>query len=167
MAHEIFMVPVDEVSPNPFAPPCSPEIMEADLDKIESAEKWANTWGSACGCDKIIIDTVVIMLDTGTRQLVFYPTMEQVRIRWPRAVPTTWWLLLQTDNKLDALLFDKLATCAKHFHPYVFDEEHCKKFALAFLLLVRDEMRNYNVEEFRRQSEVYDAFAAGAGPIMG
>ena len=74
---------------------------------------------------------------------------------------------MQTDNDLDAMLFDKLATCEEHFHPYVLDEEHCKKFALAFLRLVRDEMRDYNVELFHQQAEAYDAFAAGAGPVVG
>ena len=162
-----FMVHIDDVSENPFAPPCSPEIMEAELVKIESAEKWANAGGSARWCNKIIIDTVVMMLEIGTQNWVFYPTMEEMRLTWPRATPTTWWLLLQTDNDLDAMLFDKLATCEEHFHPYVLDEEHCKKFALAFLRLVRDEMRDYNVELFRQQADAYDAFAAGAGPILG
>ena len=167
MAHEIFMVPVDEVSPNPFAPPCSPEIMEADLDKIESAEKWANTWGSARGCDKTIIELVVMILEIGAPHWGFNPTLEKVRIKWPSATPTTWWLLMQSDNNLDAMLFDKLATCVEHFHPYVLDEEHCKKFARASLALVRDEMRDYSMELFRQQADEYDAFAAGAGPIMG
>jgi hypothetical protein len=167
MAHEIVMLSPDEVLPNPFAPPCSPEIMEELLDTIESAEKWANTWGSARGCDKIIIDMVVMILEIGTHHWGFKPTLEKVRIRWPSATPTTWWLLMQSDNNLDAMLFDKLATCAEHFHPYVMVKKHCKKFALGSLALVRDEMRDYNVGLFSRQAEEYDAFAAGAGPIIG
>jgi hypothetical protein len=54
------------------------------------------------------------------------------------------------------VLFDKLATCAEHFHPYVLDEEHSKKFALAFLQRVRDEMRDYNVKMFSQQAELSD-----------
>ena len=167
MTHEIFMVSPDEVLPNPFAPPCNQEIMKADLDKIESAEKWANTWGSVRGYDKIIIDMVVMILEIGTPQWGFNPSLEKVRMKWPSATPTTWWLLMQSDNNLDAMLFDRLADCAKHFHPYVMVKKHCKKFALGSLALVRDEMREYNKELFRQQADTYDAFAAGAGPIMG
>ena len=167
MAHEIFMVSPDEVLPNPFAPPCSPEIMEADLDKIESAEKWANTWGSASGCNQTIIDYVVMILEIGTPQWGFSPTLEKVRMVWPKATPTTWWLLMQSDNKFDAMLFDRLADCAKYFHPYVMTKKHCKKFALGSLAFVRDEMRVCNNSLFGQQASAYDAFAAGAGPIMG
>ena len=46
-------------------------------------------------------------------------------------------------------------------------KKHRKKFALGSLALVRDEMREYNKELFGQQASAYDAFAAGAGPIMG
>ena len=141
--------------------------MEGLLDTIESAEKWANTWGSARGCNKNIIDMVVMILEIGTPHWGFNPTLEDVRIRWPNATPTTWWLLMQSDNDLDAMLFDKLAICAEYFHPYVLDEEHCIKFARGSLALVRDEMQEYSVELFGQNEAAYDAYAAGAGPIMG
>ena len=167
MANEIFMVSPDEVLPNPFAPPCNPEIMEGLLDTIESAEKWANTWGSACGCDKTIIDLVVMILEIGAPHWGFSPTLEKVRMVWPKATPTTWWLLMQSDNNLDAMLFDRLADCAKYFHPYVMTKKHCKKFARGSLAFVRDEMVVCNNSLFSQQAAAYDAVAAGAGPILG
>ena len=67
MAHEILAVSPDEVSENPFSAPCSPQIMDAELIKIGSAEQWANTWGSKCGRSQIIIDTVAMMVNVGTQ----------------------------------------------------------------------------------------------------
>ena len=167
MAHEIIMVRGDEVGPNPFSAPVSPEIMEAELVRIESAEKWAKEFGQACGCQRYIVDAVAQLINIGTSKWGFYPTMEKVLRHWPRATPATWWIMLEVDNNSDGVLFNKLAACAQHFHPYVLNEEHCEKFALALLQLVRDEMLEYAAERYRQQQEAYDAYAAGAGPIMG
>ena len=167
MAHEILAVSPDEVSENPFSAPCSPQIMDEELTKIGSAEQWANTWGSKCGCSQIIIDTVAMMVNVGTQHWGFYPRMEKVLLHWPRATPATWWLMLETDNDVHAVLFDKLKTCAEHFHPYVLNEEHCVKYALAFLKLVRDEMRDHNAEMFSERAAAFDSFQAGAGRIDG
>ena len=117
MAREIFAVPLDEVSQNPFAAPCSPESIDAELMRIESAEKWAATWGAVCGCSAIIVGTVAYVVNEGTQHWQFYPEMEKVLLRWPRATPATWWLMLETDNNTDAVLFSKLATAVEHFHP--------------------------------------------------
>jgi hypothetical protein len=167
MAHEIIMVPVDEVGPNPFTAPVTPEIMAAELVRIESAEKWANEWGALVVCNQYVIDSVAALINTGTSKWGFYPTMEQVLLHWPTATPATWWIMLEVDNNADALLFDKLAAYAQHFHPYVLNKEHCEKYAVAFLRHVRDEMRDESMRLFSEQTAAHDAYAAGAGPIMG
>jgi len=159
---------LDEVFENPFAPPCSPESIGAELMRVESAEKWAATWGAVCGCSVIIVGKVACVVNQGTqRWQFFYPEMEGILFAYPRATPATAWLMLETENNADTVLFSKLATAVEHFHPYVLNEEYGAMFAEQLLVLVRDQMQDYRLEEFRRNASALDAFEAGAGCIDG
>jgi len=167
MSHKILAVSLDEVLENPFAPPCSQKNMDAELMRIESAEKLAATWGAVCGCSAIIVGKVACVVNQGTQRCQFYPEMERILVAFPRATPATAWLMLETENNADAVLFSKLATAVEHFHPYVLNEEYGAMFAEPLLALVRDKMQEYRLEEFRRNASAFDAFQARVGRIDG
>ena len=52
-------------------------------------------------------------------------------------------------------------------HPFVWNEETTRAWAVAFLQAVKDEMTEEGVQWLREQFEAYDDYAGGAGPIAG
>ena len=93
--------------------------------------------------------------------------MEKVYSLSPGATPVTWWIYLNADNNKDKELYAKLAICAQDFHPFVWNEETTRDWAVAFLQAVKDEMIVESVHWMHEQQRAYDAHTAGAGPIMG
>ena len=75
--------------------------------------------------------------------------------------------MLYNENNEDQKLFNKLADCAKYFHPYVWTAETRQTMAFGFLRSTANQMEKEGVQEMIRQFDAFDAVAAGAGPIDG
>ena len=164
MAGEIVRVPRDLFRQNPFAPQCTKETMMADLAKIGTVKKWTEKFGLMCGHDANITDNVARLLTEGVKKWDEEDPLTQVA---PGATPATWWIYLNADNNMDKMLYSKLAECAQDFHPFVWNEETTRAWAVAFLQAVKVEMTEESVQWLHKQQQVYDAYTAGAGPIAG
>ena len=167
MAGEIVRVPRDLVRQNPFAPQCTKESMMADLAKIGTVKQWTEKFGRMFGHDASITDNVARLLTEGVSQWNFKPTMEVINNIYPEATPATWWIFMYADNKADKQLYSKLAECAQDFHPFVWNEETTRAWAVAYLRAVHDEMTEEGVQEMMEHMRAYDALALGAGRIDG
>ena len=164
MAGEIVWVPRELVRQNPFAPQCTQETMMADLAEIGTVKQWTEKFGRMFGHDASITDNVARLLIEGVKQWDEEDPLTQVA---PGATPVTWWIYLNADNNMDKMLYSKLAECAQDFHPFVWNEETTRAWAVAFLQAVKDEMVQESVQWLHKQQQAYDAYAAGAGPVAG
>ena len=90
-----------------------------------------------------------------------------VHVLYPKATAVTWWIMLYTENNEDQKLYNKLADCAKYFHPYAWTAETCQTMAYGFLRSTANQMSKESAQEMHGQFVAFDAFAAGAGPIAG
>jgi hypothetical protein len=157
-------VPRELVRQNPFAPQCTKETMMAELVKIDSVKHWTEKFGRMFGHDASITDNVARLLTEGVKKWDEEDPLTQVA---PGATPATWWIYLNADNNKDKELYAKLAICAQDFHPFVWNEETTRAWAVAFLRAVKAEMKEEALEWMRGQYQAYDAYAAGAGPVAG
>jgi len=161
---EVISAPIKEIMPNPFGEVVTPESMRQALDNIKSIDHWSSTFGQFRGHDTIMIDTVSRLVTEGVKQ--WGPEIH-VYFLYPNATAATWWIMLYTENDEDQKLYNKLADCAKYFHPYVWTAETCQTMALGFLRSTANQMSKEGIQEMHRQLVAFDAFAAGAGPIAG
>ena len=160
-------VPRELVRQNPFAPQCTKESMMTDLAEIGTVAQWCTKYGQMCNHDTSMMESVERLLTEGVKQWNFNPIMEKVYIIAPGATPVTWWIYLNADNNMDKMLYSKLAECAQDFHPFVWNVETTRAWAVAFLRAVKDEMTEESLQWLREQYEAYGAYAGGAGPIAG
>ena len=168
MAGEIVRVHRDLVRQNPFAPQCTKETMMAELVKIDSVKHWTEKFGRMFGHDASITDNVARLLTEGVKKWdKDDPPIEFINKMAPGATPATWWIYLNADNNKDKELYAKLAICAQDFHPFVWNEETTRAWAVAFLQAVKDEMIQESVQWMHEQIEAYGDYAGGAGPIAG
>ena len=164
MAGEIVRVPRDLVRQNPFAPQCTQETMMAEMAKIGTVKQWTEKFGRMRGHDASITDNVARLLTEGVKKWDEEDPPTQVA---PGATPATWWIYLNADNNKDKELYAKLAICAQDFHPFVWNEETTRAWAVVFLQAVKDEMIQESVQWMHEQIEAYGDYAGGAGPIAG
>ena len=168
MAGEIVRVPRELVRQNPFAPQCTQETMMAEMAKIGTVKQWTEKFGRMRGHDASITDNVARLLTEGVKKWdKDDPPIEFINKMAPGATPATWWIYLNADNNKDKELYAKLAICAQDFHPFVWNEETTRAWAVAFLQAVQDEMTEELGQWLRAQYQAYDAYAAGAGPVAG
>ena len=164
MAGEIVRVHRDLVRQNPFAPQCTRETMMTEMAKIGTVKQWTEKFGRDVGHDAIITDNVARLLNEGTKKWDEEDPPMQVA---PGATPATWWIYLNADNNKDKELYAKFAICAQDFHPFEWNTETTEKWAVAFLRVVKDEMTDVQGQWLYKQQQAFDAYVAGAGPIMG
>ncbi len=161
------LVPADLVKPNPFGEQCTGESMQTTLDEIGTIEQWTTKYGRMCGHSTSMMASIARLLTEGVKQWNFKPTMEKVYSLSPGATPVTWWIYLNTENNTDKKLYSKLATCVQDFHPFVWNEETTRAWAVAYLRAVRAEMQEEGMQWMTEQFGAYDAYASGAGSIDG
>ena len=164
MAGEIVRVPRELVQQNPFAPQCTQESMMAEMANIGTVKQWAEKFGRDVGHDASITDNVARLVSEGVKKWHDDVPPKEVA---PGATPATWWIYLNADNNMDKMLYSKLAECAQDFHPFVWNEETTRAWAVAFLQAVKVEMTEESVQWLHKQQQAYDAYTAGAGPIAG
>ena len=168
MAGEIVKVPRDLIEQNPFASQLTKESMMADLAKIGTVKQWTEKFGRMFGHDTSISDNVARLLTEGVNKWDEQdPSTEELNNMAPGATPATWWIYLNADNNKDKELYAKLAECAEDFHPFMWNEETTRAWAVAFLQAVKDEMTEEQGKWLLAQNQAYDAYAAGAGPVAG
>ena len=167
MAGELKWVGVDLVGFNPFGEQFTDESLQTILHQIGTVKQWTEHFGLMCGHDASITDNVARLLTEGVKHWNFQPPMCRIYNICPEATPATWWILLNTDNKTDKTLYSKLAICTQDFHPYVWNEETTRAWAVSFLRAVKAEMKKEALEWMRGQCQAYDAYASGAGSIDG
>ena len=167
MAGEIVRVASNLVCQNPFAPQCTPESMMTDLAEMGTVAQWCTKYGQMCDHDTSMMESVARLLTEGVKQWNFKPTLEKVYSIAPGATPVTWWIYLNADNNMDKKLYSKLTECAQDFHPFVWNTENTRAWAVAFLQAVEEEMTEEQGQWLRGQYEAYSDYAGGAGPIAG
>jgi hypothetical protein len=138
--------------------------MMAEMANIGTVKQWTEKFGRDVGHDASITDNVARLLTEGVKKWDEEDPLTQVA---PGATPATWWIYLNADNNMDKMLYSKLAECAQDFHPFVWNEETTRAWAVAFLQAVKDEMIQESVQWLHKQQQAYDAYTAGAGPIAG
>ncbi len=167
MAGEPEWVDADLVKPNPFGEQCTPVSTQKNLDEIGTVEHWTTKYGGMCGHSTSMMASVAHILTEGAKQWNFNPTMEKVNILYPGSTPVTWWIHLNACDNTDKKLYSKLASCTPGFHPHVWKLKTTRKWALAYMRVVRDEMTQEGMQLMTKQFAAYDAYAAGAGSIDG
>ena len=167
MAGELEWVAADLVGPNLFGEQLTDQSMQTILHEIGTVKQWTEKFGRMFGHDASITDNVARLLTEGVKQWNFKPNMEAINNIYPEATPATWWILMYADNKTDKQLYSKLAECAQDFHPFVWNEETTRAWAVSFLRAVKAEMKKEKLEWMREEYAAYDAYAAGAGPVAG
>ena len=167
IAGELVWVPANQVEQNPFAPQCTHESVQTDLDEIGTVEQWTTKYRRMCGHGASMMESVAHLLTEGVKQWNLVPTMEAIYSRYPGATPATWWIIINSENNDYKKLYSKLASCTPGFHPYVWTGKTTRDWAVAHMRVVQAEMREEGRQWLMEQYETYDAYASGAGRTDG
>ena len=141
--------------------------MQQALDDIKSSNHWSLAFGARQGHDKGVIKAVSRLINEGVRRWRFDADWKSIVTMFPTATPSTWWIMIYSENRTDKNLYSRLAHCAKFFHPYVWRARTCQRVARGLLLLTARKISMEGCQDMCEQLAACDAYARGAGRIDG
>ena len=164
---ELLNVPVREIHPNPFSGNATSQSIQHALDNIQIRDHWSLTFGALRGHNTTTIDAVCRLNNEGVRRWRFDIDWKDIVTLFPTATPSTWWIMLYSEDRADKKLYSSLALCAKFFHPYVWRARACQKVARGLLLVTARQTSMQGCQDTREQLAACDAYARGTGRIDG
>jgi len=142
-------LPLDVLEPNPYGEQTTLDSAIRCLQKIRTVQSWVSNQGTGANHTQGQMDAIESLLVNGTMNYPFDPPFEVMQLMQPRlqvGCPGTWYIFINSENGMDAQLYEKLYE-ATQLLPGGVDGEDLQAIRMQLLycveLLMKDEVGGF------------------------